>query len=548
MIADYGILTTLAALATFASILCLVYVMFKTLSPRTPQSQNTTKTIDRKKKKRKGNHPRGGRGRIQGKGKPQSGRHVSPPRMADQKDSCNAEEEREEASMDSSNHKTDFLPKELTSKCTAAAESGRPRVQSSSTVETVAMDDQSVESASVQSIASAPSAASTVVSRSPQSSNRQEEGNKKNSENVKRTNTIKKGRKGSASKGYGASAVSPSRPDVYRPPTKNTNAYSPATPVNTPPYSARSRSRRGGGNPNANGGRPFRSLHDRMSSPTSNDSLFFTPLSPPVHAHARDRANALNVPTLQTPLLTHQPPTPPSSSLFSQPPTTPTARNAIPPKQDGTTNIFYNAPSFTDSNSFLGNSRRDTPRKMELASFLSRVGISGNVLEDLVEALDGVDSLYKLSDAQFELYNVSPDKKLRIEILLQDRRRARMGPSSPGASPGAIRPPPGLTSPAGVVNSGPQAVAFASPPRLINQATYASSETRPSPGYSTAGRTDVDFGRSPSLSGSNSQIPPLSLLSSYEGSKNSVYEQGDEEIEAELQELGGQMVGSILDF
>jgi hypothetical protein len=155
-----------------------------------------------------------------------------------------------------------------------------------------------------------------------------------------------------------------------------------------------------------------------------------------------------------------------------------------------------------------------------------------------------------LSDAQFELYHVSPDKKLQIDMMLEDRRRARMEStrlSSPGASPGAIRPPPGLTSPAGVVKSNHQSAAFMLPPRL-NQVTYASSETCPSPGYSTAGRTDVDFGSSPSLSGSRPQIPPLSLFCSREGSNNSVYEQGDEEIEAELQELGGQMVGSILDF
>ena len=87
---------------------------------------------------------------------------------------------------------------------------------------------------------------------------------------------------------------------------------------------------------------------------------------------------------------------------------------------------FTMLPAITSSNSFSNDGRRDTPRKMELAAFLSRVGISGTVREDLVEALDGVDSLYMLSDAQFELYNVSPDKKLQIDMMLEDRRRARM--------------------------------------------------------------------------------------------------------------------------
>ena len=190
MVADFGILTTIMALATFGSMLSLVFIVHRTLASRTPPQ--TTRTESSKKKKRKGNHPRGG-GRIKNKGKHHAvsesrPRPVSPPleKQTEEEQTDNVEkvDKEDQSLLDTSEHKTDFLPRQLTTKETLA-DDRRPRIESSSTVDTAAMmDDQSIESASV---ASAPSAASTVVSsRSPKSLNRLEEGKKKDSK--KRTN------------------------------------------------------------------------------------------------------------------------------------------------------------------------------------------------------------------------------------------------------------------------------------------------------------------------------------------------------------------------
>lgn len=553
MIADFGMLTTLMALATFGSMLFLVFIVHRTLASRTPPQ--TTKP-DCKKKKRKGNHPRGGRGRIKGKGKhhatltesrQQPGPPVlSPPRAKqaeeEETETCNNAEE-DQTSIDTSLHKTDFLPKELTRKgSTAETDSCRPRIESSSTVDTAAMDDQSIESASV---ASAPSATSTVVSsRSPRALIRLEEGKKK--DNKKRTN--KRGKKGSASsKGYGVVVASPSRPAyVGKPPSQNENSpVSLGNVTNT----GLSRSRRGGtGNQNATiNGRPVRSLADRMSSPVptvSNDSLFSTPLSSPTDTHARvGKPNTdPNVPSLQTPILT--PPTP-SSSLFYHEPTTPTPSFYGIATQPGRTNTLSNPTMYNASETNRGGYM--TTGKIELTAFLARVGIVGTACEDLVEALDNVDGLYRLSDAQFELYNVSPDEKHRIDMMLEARRRVRAEATLVSSTAGSsIRPPPGLSVPP--ADNANQTTVRLSPP-CLNPATYTSESGIPPVGYMATSRTDVDFGSSPPMSGSNTQqIPSLSLLSSYNVSNSGIGEQADEEIEAELQELGGQMIGSVLDF
>lgn len=540
IIADYGILSTCAALATFASLFGLMYVLHKTLTPRTPKTSKVAKSSDRKKKKRKGNHPRGGRARIKGKGnskQQESFTETEPtqgPVSPAKNESQDVVDNDDVASMDTSQHKTEFLPKKLTTKGPATLQPSRSRGESSSTVETVAMDDHSIESASVQSISSAPSAASTVVSRSPRSL-AQEGKKKQNLDKMKSAaanSTGKKDRKGSASKGQGAAvAASPPRPDVYRPPSsKNATVY-------TPP-SVRSRSGRGGE-------KQFRSLADRMAAaspvPAPNDSLFSSPMSSPTHTSvATGRPNIST--GLQAPTLSHPPAVTSSPSLFSHEQTTPSRNYPGTPiptvsQDDGGTSVFEIRPI----------SRRSTAGKKELAAFLARAGVAGTACEDLVEALDHVDALYKLSDAQFELYNVSPDQKLRIDMLLEARRRARqeLTRSPTATSPATpIRPPPGLTAPSSNAENYLQpTTALSSPPRLHTQVSYTTSDSSPSCGYMTqTTRTDVDFGGTP-------QIPSLSHAPFYgNAGNNSLYEQDDEEIEAELQELGGQMVGSVLDF
>ena len=309
--------------------------------------------------------------------------------------------------------------------------------------------------------------------------------------------------------------ASPSRTDyAYRPSNKNEN--SPASVANA---AARSRSRRGGGNQNA--ARPVRSLADRMASPVptaSNNSLFSTPLSSPtdLHVHGSKTSHALSVPSLQAPTLT-------SPSLFSHEPATPLPNHSA--TQMGRTSMFYNSFNFGASES-----NHVTSGKIELAAFLARVGLVGTVCSDLVEALDNVDGLYRLSDAQFELYNVSPDQKLRIEMMLEARRRARAEATFASSPRLSIRPPPGLSVP--TVN---QSAALQSPPRL-NPATYSSESSIPSVGYMATNRTDIDFGSSPPMGGGNQTLQVPSLLSTYRAPNNG--SRDDEEIEAELAGTG----------
>jgi hypothetical protein len=203
----------------------------------------------------------------------------------------------------------------------------------------------------------------------------------------------------------------------------------------------------------------------------------------------------------------------------------------------GQTNMFFNSSNFVASES-----NRITSGKVELAAFLARVGLVGTVCSDLVEALDNVDALYRLSDAQFEIYNVSSDQKLRVDMMLEARRRARVEAAFASSPRSSVRPPPGLMAP--TVN---QSATLLSPPRL-NPATYSSESDIPSVGYMATSRTDIDFGSSPPMGGEiqTLQVPSLSSFSTYQGPSNG--SRDDEEIEAELQELGGQMIGSVLDF
>jgi hypothetical protein len=168
-----------------------------------------------------------------------------------------------------------------------------------------------------------------------------------------------------------------------------------------------------------------------------------------------------------------------------------------------------------------------SPGKIELAEFLAQVGLVGTVCSDLLEDLDDVDALSRLSDAQLELYNVTPEKMARINWML-GARDACSSPTTFSSAHAAsrIRPPPGLIA----KSNDPL-----SPSRLNQAVGHDARELR------LRYRTDVGFGQS----GTKLELP--SLLQSYNVSTNSLYDEEDQ-IEAELQELGGQMVGSILDF
>ena len=85
--------------------------------------------------------------------------------------------------------------------------------------------------------------------------------------------------------------------------------------------------------------------------------------------------------------------------------------------------IRYPVPYFANSMSTDG---RYTPGKLDLASFLAQAGLVGTECAQLLTDLANVDALRSFSDADFTKYQVDFEKKNRIIMLLEARRRAEM--------------------------------------------------------------------------------------------------------------------------
>jgi hypothetical protein len=484
---DYGIIPTITAAATFASLLLLGVVLYRLSSPRPKHNSSPPQ----KKKKRK---PHKGRGRIRNKRQhEQSKRSATEQRVEDQAATT-------DVFYEVACEKTDFLPTKL-----MREEPPRPRAL---TADTALMDDQSSESASIRSTTSVtsnsfakmleggtktvlpihtrradflpkdlttlqePTRPRMLTADTAPMDDHTAESASNMSVSVKRLQEEKKAartpipRRGNQKRGKGK---------------KNLDA-SDATPPDKSDQSRQSAT------PNAR----------RLSLGTSADnSLFSTPLPSLGPNHV---LSAMVSPTSS--LFSHEP-------IASFNPNTPTSRYGTVHGMNNASIRNYYPPSPVN------------PEKLELAAFITRVGLVGTVASDLLEDFDNVDALSRLSDAQFELYNVTPINQARINVMLHSRARD----GSSGCNP-TIRPPPGL----GVKNDR----LLLSPPRLNHGYDVRRSNFEYNVGLSHQ-----------SLGGTNLQLP--SLLQSCNLSNNGLYDEEDQ-IEAELQKLGGQMVGSILDF
>lgn len=529
---DYGIIPTMAAATTLASLVLLGFVLYRISSPKPKNNAAPSQ----KKKKRKP-HKGGRGGRIKGRKQ-----HVEPKRLSTER----VEEEEKVAATDivcegEISHipcqRTDFLPTELTQEPT------RPRVL---TADTAPMDDQSFESTSIRSTSSAPSPACAKALEEGRKTTSTPNRQRGNADFLPKELMMQEPTRPrvltadtaltddpfveSASVQSTASAPSPACAKTLekgRKPTRTPNrrrgnakrgkkAKSFDTSDENPPN--KSHRSHQFGNPN---GQP---PSERPLDASTGEPLFLTPSSsssPSPNVHP-PRAAAVS----QT------------SSLFSHEPiassnlNTPTMSYPSHGVVHGMNNASFNAPNYATyySRAHVAHG------KIELAAFLAQVGLVGTVCSDLLEDLDDVDALSRLSDAQFELYNVTPDKMARINWMLaaRDGYGGCSATSYSSAHPAApIRPPPGL---AAKNSDDPLRL---SPPRL-NQSVGHDDARELNFGYRSDGGFGQSLGRSKQL-----QLP--SLLQSYNVSNNSLCDEEDQ-IEAELQELGGQMVGSILDF
>ena len=174
----------------------------------------------------------------------------------------------------------------------------------------------------------------------------------------------------------------------------------------------------------------------------------------------------------------------------------------------------YGVPDYARSVSFAQGDGRYTPGKIELAGFLAQVGLMGSDCADLLATVEDVDTLGRFTDAQYRSYGVSREKQTQIAWMLEQRRRSRAEQLRLWTAPPLVRPPPGL-------------------------ATTTSS-------YDHLNPFSGSFGEQPTSR--NLLIPTASSPLFAQRAMTAVEAEEESRIEVELQELGGQMVGSVLDF
>lgn len=233
------------------------------------------------------------------------------------------------------------------------------------------------------------------------------------------------------------------------------------------------------------------------------------------------------------------------------------------------------------------------PEKLELATFLSRVGLIGSICRNLLADLAGVSSLLVMTDADYDRYGIGPAKRFEIRHLLQTRNmrqqslveRSQKTIGWNDNTNSKIRPPPGLRAlsqdSSSAVIGGQRGVSLSANSTNPSQASMplfssntAATSTSSNYSFSTGSsfnslsmppgmpqcnedqvhcvKTAVDS--SPRHNMAMLPISPLghTIVPPGNGMNGGHFFApkmiNDEEIEADLQELGGQMAGSILDF
>ena len=240
----------------------------------------------------------------------------------------------------------------------------------------------------------------------------------------------------------------------------------------------------------------------------------------------------------------------------------------------------------------------NSPATNELSAFLVRLGLVGSIYAELMADLASVDSFALFTDADYIKYGIGPAQRAEIISHLENRNLRRAienNQNSVGWNNTIVRPPPGLGAPSmasdPVVGGASRIVSplvGTGSNNSLNMLPYFSSASTPVPStYSlTLGSSLNSFSvplgmpqfKSDELRGVSTNpvplrmterngdelrgrvtnhitLPPISplLQNIHPSGQSSGYvfaqqEHNDEEIEAGLQELGGQMAGSILDF
>ena len=250
---------------------------------------------------------------------------------------------------------------------------------------------------------------------------------------------------------------------------------------------------------------------------------------------------------------------------------------------------MFSGPHNNTSQNMLGDVRY-SHEKLELAKFLAQVGLIGNDAQALLLDLDDIDALERLTSEDLEvMYSVG--SRIRNDIFtMLGARRVRMGLErnftqtrldDSWSTSALVRPPPGLTpSQDPVVGVGnvtrtnthgrsSNLVLDTTTPRMDESqqmlpylATSASTSSSGN-SFHFSSTFDKAIGQRPqssvpiseSSTSANFNLPTLSSLDPLTSSNGNTARRGfpilqneDEEIEADLCALGGQMAGSILDF
>eukprot|EP00550_Attheya_septentrionalis_P000526 CAMPEP_0198282150 /NCGR_PEP_ID=MMETSP1449-20131203/1995_1 /TAXON_ID=420275 /ORGANISM="Attheya septentrionalis, Strain CCMP2084" /LENGTH=990 /DNA_ID=CAMNT_0043978267 /DNA_START=153 /DNA_END=3125 /DNA_ORIENTATION=+ len=364
--------------------------------------------------------------------------------------------------------------------------------------------------------------------------------------------------------------------DDYRP--DNTNSFfsssQMATTTTTPQRVAKNRSRTAATN------RTHTKSQGSQSQPTSPSPF------------SKDPSSSIVTPTLGHSMLYQQRPDMAYNSMNRDPNNSFVGGlNTTNTSSDGM--LRYRVPSYA---SYSHTDNRYTPGKLELAALLGQVGLFGAACADLLADLSDVDALGQLNETDYERYNISKDKQAAIVFLMDVRRhrqeqekelqlRAAAGISSHWSQPQLLRPPPGLgfnapvaeesqsVASSGIVDSSSVTNSLYSVPAPMlgyedileplqheQPAPLQSSDLssicstnfelpnfeRPrTPLYLGPGLSDTSgLNSSPNLYGHVSQCNNMTENSTYYDNNSD----DSAKIEADLMELGGQMVGSILDF
>jgi hypothetical protein len=245
-------------------------------------------------------------------------------------------------------------------------------------------------------------------------------------------------------------------------------------------------------------------------------------------------------------------------------------------------NVRWDIPDYS---AYAQSDSRYDPKKIELAAFLARVGLVGSACADLLRDLLDVDALATLTTEELYMYRVGDEKQMEIAALLKARelhalqqRMQKMPQKSVHTSSG-IRPPPGLGFASPTLQSGgaplqmkpvkpiaiasPQTRSFtpvstskfllSSPMPSVNSSNAISNFTLQSLRSSNDNSMVTGNASDPLIQSSfqqniSSQPLPIGSRPFLSTNRSEHVQTEDEKIDADLQQLGDRMAGSILDF